>query len=83
MLKLDTTKGRADIVNAAMTEVGSKIREVGKTAGARVEQRHQRVAVRCEARDHVERRDGAGGNRYGECGMRHERVVMAVSVQVR
>lgn len=42
MLRLDTTKGRADIVNTAMTEVGSKIREVGKNAGERVEQ-YQRI----------------------------------------
>jgi len=42
MIKLDTSKGREAIVNTAMTEVGSKIREVGKNAGERVEQ-YQRI----------------------------------------
>jgi hypothetical protein len=45
MLRLDTSKGRADIINAAMTEVGSKIREVGKNAGARVEQYQKIVHI--------------------------------------
>lgn len=42
MLKLDTSTGRDAIIKAAMTEVGSKIREVGKDRGERVEQ-YQRV----------------------------------------
>jgi hypothetical protein len=43
MIKLDTSKGREAVVNSAMTEVGSKIREVGgSNKGARVEQ-YQKV----------------------------------------
>lgn len=45
MLRLDTSKGREAIVNAAMAEVGSKIREVGKNAGVRVEQYQKIVHI--------------------------------------
>ena len=43
MLKLDTSKGRAAIVTAAMTEVGAKVIEIGKDRGPKVEEYQKTV----------------------------------------